>query len=135
MFEVLTFWDREEANLLGLKITVLTFLVNKKFNEAFQGVYFFENTWKNVLSPFIIILILQSKGLWELQWKSNTTGARKFLSTTTCDLIHTFISANTVNFQSFFCAVFPRWWKLNSVLCSGFIVSGVVLGGVLGVWR
>ena len=40
------------------------FLVNNKYNEAFQGVYFLENTWKNVLSLLIIILILKSKGLW-----------------------------------------------------------------------
>ena len=40
MLEVLSFCDRERALRPSINITVLTFLVKKKENKAFQGVYF-----------------------------------------------------------------------------------------------
>ena len=40
MSEVLSFCDQERASTPTITITVLTFLVNRKSSEAFQGVYF-----------------------------------------------------------------------------------------------
>ena len=40
MLKVVSFCDRERALLPSINITVLTFLVKKKENEAFRGVYF-----------------------------------------------------------------------------------------------
>ena len=40
MLKVVSFCDRERALLPLINITVLTFLVKKKENEAFRGVYF-----------------------------------------------------------------------------------------------
>ena len=40
LLQVLSLCDRERAKPPLIKITVLTFLVNKKYNEAFWGVYF-----------------------------------------------------------------------------------------------
>ena len=40
MLEVLSSCDRERALLPSINLTVLTFLVKKKENEAFRGVYF-----------------------------------------------------------------------------------------------
>ena len=40
MLEVLAFWNRERAQPPSITITVLTFLVKKKYNEEFRDVYF-----------------------------------------------------------------------------------------------
>ena len=40
MLEVLAFCNRERAQPPSISITVLTFLVKKKYNEEFRGVYF-----------------------------------------------------------------------------------------------
>ena len=44
MLDVLLFCDPERAYPPSIKITVLTFLVNQKYSEAFWRLYFFENT-------------------------------------------------------------------------------------------
>ena len=44
ILDVLSFCDPERALRSIIKITVLTFLVNQKYSEAFWSVYFFENT-------------------------------------------------------------------------------------------
>ena len=41
MLEVLAFCNRERAQPPSITITVLTFLVQKKYNKEFQGVFFF----------------------------------------------------------------------------------------------
>ena len=48
MVEVLSFCDRERALLPSINITVLTFLVKKKENEAFRGVYFLRTRKKKL---------------------------------------------------------------------------------------
>ena len=40
ILDVLAFCSRERAQLPSITITVLAFLVKKKYNEDFQGVYF-----------------------------------------------------------------------------------------------
>ena len=61
MLKVLSFWDRERAKLSCTKITVLTFLVNQKYNKAFRGVYFLRRyTRKKTFSGFSQISFLSS---------------------------------------------------------------------------
>ena len=47
-------------------ITVLTFLVILKYDEAFRGTYFFENTRKKFKSNLILVVVLvfESKSLF-----------------------------------------------------------------------
>ena len=47
MLEVVSFCNQEGAYRPSIKLTVLTFLMNQKYNEAFRGV-FFENTRKKL---------------------------------------------------------------------------------------
>ena len=62
--EVSSFCDQEKAQPPLIKITVLTFLVKKKYNEAFRGVYFFRIHEKiNVNSRFVGVLVIESKDL------------------------------------------------------------------------
>ena len=46
MLKVLSFCDQERAKPPSVKVSVLTFLVKKMYNEALWGVYCFENTRK-----------------------------------------------------------------------------------------
>ena len=48
MLEVLAFCNLDRAQPPLITTTVLTFLVKKKHNEEFRGVYFFVNTRKNL---------------------------------------------------------------------------------------
>ena len=55
MLEVLAFCNRERAQPPSITITVLTFLVQKKYNKEFQGVFFFYNTRKNFKSNLVLV--------------------------------------------------------------------------------
>ena len=46
VLEVLWFCDRDRVLTPSLKITVLTILVKKKYNDTFRGVYFFKRREK-----------------------------------------------------------------------------------------
>ena len=61
----------------SVKITMLLFLVKKKCNEAFWGVYTRENFKSNIV--LVAVLVLESKGLY--YWQINE---RRFLSSLTC---------------------------------------------------
>ena len=50
MLEALSFCEWERAYPPSIKITVLTFLVIQKYNEAFQGSLLLENTLKKTFS-------------------------------------------------------------------------------------
>ena len=66
---VVPFCDQERAQPPSINIKVLTFLGRQKDYEAFRGVYFFENTWKNFKSN--LVLLLSSKGFYWLvgRWR------------------------------------------------------------------
>ena len=48
MLEVLAFCNRERAQPPSITITVLTFLVKKKCNKEFQGIYFSKTTLNQI---------------------------------------------------------------------------------------
>ena len=68
---VVPYCDQERAQPPSINIKVLTFLGRQKDYEAFRGVYFFENTWKNFKSN--LVLLLNSKGFYWLvgRWPSS----------------------------------------------------------------
>ena len=70
MLEVLSFCDRERGLLPSINITVLTFLVKKKENETFWGVYFLRIRKKTLSQiSFLESLYLQAM---ETSIKSST---------------------------------------------------------------
>ena len=56
---------------------MLTFLVKKRYNKAFRGVFFFDNTRKNFKSNLVlivtVILVLESKGLFYFSYLNVAT--------------------------------------------------------------
>ena len=64
MLEVLAFCNWERAQPSSIAITVLTSLVEKKYNEKFWGIYFLTIGKKNFKSSLVLVVILnlESKG-------------------------------------------------------------------------
>ena len=61
MLKVLLFGDRGRTLPLSIKITVLTSMVKKRYNEAFLGVNASKNFKPNPV--LVVVLVLEFKGL------------------------------------------------------------------------
>ena len=75
MLEVVSFCNQERAYRPSIKLTVLTFLVNPKYNEAFRE--YAKKTFNLVL---VVVLVLELKSLFSvsrhIMWSHDKFGRK-----------------------------------------------------------